>query len=47
MFATDDVFISRIVMLLRRFPVFPMFGNGETRLQPVLAEYAAEAVARI
>jgi uncharacterized protein YbjT (DUF2867 family) len=47
MFAPDDAFVSRIVTLLRRSPIFPMFGNGETRLQPVHAEDVAETVARI
>jgi uncharacterized protein YbjT (DUF2867 family) len=47
MFAPDDAFVSRIVTLARRSPIFPMFGNGETRLQPVHAEDVAEAIARI
>jgi len=47
MFAPDDAFVSRIITLLRRLPIFPMFGNGETRLQPVHAGDVAEAVARI
>jgi uncharacterized protein YbjT (DUF2867 family) len=47
MFAPDDTFVSRIVSLVRRSPIFPMFGNGETRLQPVHAEDVAETVARI
>jgi uncharacterized protein YbjT (DUF2867 family) len=47
MFAPDDAFVSRIVTLLRHAPIFPMFGNGETRLQPVHAEDVAETVARV
>jgi len=47
MFAPDDGFVSRIVTLLRRSPVFPMFGHGQTRVQPVHVEDVAEAVARI
>jgi len=47
MFAPDDAFVSRIVTLLRRLPIFPMFGHGKTRLQPVHAEDVAETVARI
>jgi uncharacterized protein YbjT (DUF2867 family) len=47
MFAPDDAFVSRIVTLLRRSRIFPMFGIGETRLQPVHAEDVAEAVACI
>jgi NADH dehydrogenase len=29
---------------MRRFPIFPMFGGGVTRLQPVYVEDVAEAV---
>jgi NADH dehydrogenase len=47
MFAADDAFLTTIVALLRRLPVYPMFGRGETRLQPVHAEDVAEAIARI
>ncbi len=47
MFAPDDAFVSRIVTLLRRSPIFPIFGNGETCLQPVHAEDVAETVARV
>lgn len=47
MFAADDAFVSRIVTLLRYSPIFPIFGTGKTRLQPVHAGDVAEAVARI
>lgn len=47
MFAPGDAFISVILKLLRRIPVFPMFGSGTTRLQPVYAEDVADAIARI
>jgi NADH dehydrogenase len=47
MFGPDDAFLSRLIELLRRFPVFPLFGRGETRLQPAYVEDVAEAVARI
>ena len=33
--------------MLRRTPVFPMFGSGSTRLQPAYVEDVAEAVVRI
>lgn len=46
MFAPDDAFLSAILRLLRRFPALPMFGRGETRLQPAYVEDVAEAVAR-
>src|SRR5262249_10129468 len=34
MFGPDDAFLTPLMNLLRRFPVFPMFGRGHTRLQP-------------
>jgi NADH dehydrogenase len=45
MFAADDNFLTMIVRLLRRLPVYPLFGSGETRLQPVHADDVAEAIA--
>ena len=47
MFGKDDAFLMPLAALLRRFPVFPLFGTGDTRLQPVHVEDAAEAIARI
>jgi uncharacterized protein YbjT (DUF2867 family) len=47
MFAEDDAFLTTIVGLLRRLPAYPMFGSGQTRLQPVHVEDVAEAIARI
>jgi uncharacterized protein YbjT (DUF2867 family) len=46
MFGPDDAFLTAIIELLRRFPVFPMFGAGRTRLQPAYVEDMAEAIAR-
>jgi len=46
MFGPDDAFLSGLIALLRRLPVFPMFGRGLTRLQPVHVEDVAEAIAR-
>jgi NADH dehydrogenase len=46
MFAPGDAFLTVILKLLRRSPVYPMFGSGKTRLQPVHAEDVAEAIAR-
>jgi NADH dehydrogenase len=46
MFGLDDAFLAIILQLLRRFPLFPMFGQGQTRLQPAYVEDVAEAVAR-
>jgi len=47
MFGPDDAFLSAMLRLLRRLPVFPMFGRGETRLQPVSVEDVSEAIARL
>ena len=33
--------------MLRHMPVFPMFGSGETRLQPAYVEDVAEAIVRV
>lgn len=46
MFGPDDAFLTTILELLRRLPVYPMFGRGRTRLQPAHVEDVAEAVAR-
>ena len=43
-FGPDDGFLTTILRLLQRLPVYPMFGNGQTRLQPVYVEDVAEAV---
>ena len=47
MFGPDDAFLSTLIKLLRRLPVYPMFGRGETRLQPADVEDVGEAVARV
>jgi uncharacterized protein YbjT (DUF2867 family) len=46
MFAPDDHFLTTL-RLLRTLPVYPLFGRGGTRLQPVHADDVAEAIARI
>jgi len=46
MFGPDDAFLNTLVKLLKRLPVYPMFGRGLTRLQPVDVEDVAEAIAR-
>jgi uncharacterized protein YbjT (DUF2867 family) len=43
----DDAFLTTVVRLLRILPVYPMFGQGETRLQPVYVEDVAEGIARV
>jgi uncharacterized protein YbjT (DUF2867 family) len=47
MFGPGDAFLTPLLALLRRLPIFPMFGTGATRLQPVYVEDVAEAVVRI
>jgi uncharacterized protein YbjT (DUF2867 family) len=47
MFGPDDAFVTVILGLFRRFRMYPMFGSGNTRLQPVNVEDVAEAIARI
>jgi uncharacterized protein YbjT (DUF2867 family) len=47
MFASDDGFLTIVLNLLRRLPVYPIFGGGTTRLQPVYVEDVAEAIAAI
>jgi uncharacterized protein YbjT (DUF2867 family) len=46
MFGPDDAFLTTILKLLRRLPLYPMFGRGLTRLQPAYVEDVAEAIAR-
>ncbi|WP_193369408.1 NAD-dependent epimerase/dehydratase family protein [Pelagibius marinus] len=47
MFAADDAFLNTLLPLVRRLPVIPLFGRGDTRLQPVFAEDVAEAAVRV
>jgi NADH dehydrogenase len=50
LFGKEDVLINNIAWGLRRLPVFPVFGSGEYRLQPIyvddLAAVAVEQAAR-
>lgn len=45
MFGPDDAFLTTILRLLGRLPIYPMFGRGLTRLQPAYVEDVAEAIA--
>jgi uncharacterized protein YbjT (DUF2867 family) len=47
MFGPGDAFLTPLLAMLRRTPVFPMFGSGATRLQPAYVEDVAEAIVRI
>jgi NADH dehydrogenase len=47
MFGPNDSFLSPLTRLMRSLPVLPLFGRGETRLQPAYVEDVGEAIARI
>src|SRR5437762_773244 len=47
MFGPGDAFLTPLLTMLRYTPVFPMFGSGETRLQPAYVEDVAEAIVRV
>jgi uncharacterized protein YbjT (DUF2867 family) len=47
MFGPDDFFLTTVARLLRILPVYPMFGRGETKLQPVYVEDVAEGITRV
>jgi NADH dehydrogenase len=47
MFGADDGFLVPITKLLRRLPVFGMFGRGRTKLQPAYVDDVAKAMASI
>jgi uncharacterized protein YbjT (DUF2867 family) len=47
MFGPDDTFLTTILRLLRTLPVYPLFGDGRTRLQPVYVDDVAAAIAKI
>jgi uncharacterized protein YbjT (DUF2867 family) len=47
MFGSGDALLTPLLTLLRHMPVFPMFGRGETRLQPAHVEDVAEAIVRV
>jgi uncharacterized protein YbjT (DUF2867 family) len=46
MFGRGDAFVSPVAKMLRHLPVFPLFGGGQTRLQPAYVADVAEAIAR-
>jgi uncharacterized protein YbjT (DUF2867 family) len=45
MFGPHDAFLTPLMDLLRRFPVFPMFGRGGTRVQPADVDDVAQGIA--
>jgi NADH dehydrogenase len=47
MFGPDDAFVSPLIGMLRIFPLFPMFGRGQTMLQPAYVEDVGKAIVHI
>ncbi len=47
MFGPDGGFVTTVLELMRKLPAYPMFGRGQTRLQPVAVDDVSEAIARI
>ena len=43
-FGAEDILINNITWLIRHFPVFPIFGSGTYRLQPIYVEDMADLV---
>ncbi len=41
-FGREDILLNNIVWMLRKFPVFPIPGSGNYRLQPIYAEDMAD-----
>ena len=41
-FGNEDILINNIAWFLRRFPLFPIFGSGSYRVQPIFVEDVAE-----
>ena len=46
MFGPEDGFVTPLLKMLRVLPIFPMFGRGQTRLQPAYVDDVAKAIAR-
>jgi NADH dehydrogenase len=42
LFGKEDILINNIAWILRRFPVFGVFGDGEYRLQPIYVDDLAK-----
>ena len=38
LFGTEDILINNIAWLLRRFPVFGVFGDGQYKVQPIFVD---------
>jgi NADH dehydrogenase len=47
MFGLDDAFLTIILKLIDRLPIYPMFSTGQMRLQPVYVEDIGHAIAKM
>lgn len=47
MFGPGDAFLTPLLAMLRQMPAFPLFGGGQTKLQPAYVEDVAEAIVRV
>jgi NADH dehydrogenase len=47
MFGEGDALLTAVLGTVRRLPLFPLFGDGSTRLQPVHVEDVAQAICRL
>lgn len=45
-FGPEDILINNIAWILRRFPLFPIPGSGDYRLQPIFVQDLAEIAVR-
>lgn len=43
-FGTEDILVNNMAWLIRKFPLFPIFGSGSFRVQPVFVEDLATVV---
>ncbi len=46
LFGPEDILINNIAWMLRRFPVFGVFGDGQYRLQPIFVDDLAKLAVR-
>ena len=46
-FGREDVLLNNVAWLLRRFPVHPIVGSGEYRVQPIFVEDLADLAVRV
>ncbi|MCL5734304.1 MAG: NAD(P)H-binding protein [Actinobacteria bacterium] len=42
LFGKEDILVNNIAWVLRRFPLFPVFGDGQYRLQPIYVDDLAQ-----